>query len=145
MSPPLSLQFAKSGGHGQPRGANGGQEATDEAHSKGEENTLHEQFGCDFEGKGKVGKSLKIDGAGGQAVEGKNSETTEPAPDKSDEQRFDEKGENDRSCAETKSTHGRDFASTFGHGGIHGIERAENRADRHDQRDQPTQNGDELS
>src|SRR5258707_2668073 len=54
--------------------------------------TLRKQFGGDLEGKGQVGKSLKIHGAGSQAVQGKHGKTGDPAADEGNEKRFDREG-----------------------------------------------------
>src|SRR5580698_9788604 len=42
------------------------------------------------------------------------------------------------------SAHGGNFATALGHRGVHGIERAENRADGHDECDQAAEDGDEA-
>src|SRR4029077_10980531 len=139
----MRLEFAEGTRDGAAGCTDSGQQATNETHGESEENALYEQFGCDLEGESKVGKSLKIHGAGGQAIEGKNSETADPASDERDEKRFDQEGSDDRGSAKSESAHGGDFASTFSHGGIHGIQRAENRTEGHDQGDKPAQSGDE--
>src|SRR5260370_27113292 len=120
------LQFAEGRRHGEPSRADGGQQATNKTHGKGEENTLRKQFGGDLEGKGQVGKSLKIHGAGSQAVQGKNSKTGDPAADEGNEKRFDRAGNYDRSSAESESTQGGDLPAARGDGGIHGIALAYN-------------------
>ena len=45
---------------------------------------------------------------------------------------------------EADGAHGGDFAATFGDRGVHGVERAENRANGHDRGNESTQHGDEL-
>src|SRR6266852_9192377 len=114
------LEFAEGRRHGEPRRADGGQQATNQTHGKGKENTLRKQFGGDLEGKGQVGKSLKIHGAGGQAVQGKNGKTADPAANEGNEKRFDREGNYDRGSAESESAHGGDLPAALGDGGIHG-------------------------
>ena len=79
MSFPPSLQFAEGGGHGPASGANRRGHAAEDAHDQSEENTHPKKIKGDLKGEGQVGKSLKIDGACGKAVEGQNSETAEDA------------------------------------------------------------------
>src|ERR1700680_2224998 len=135
------LQFAEGTRDRAGGCADSGQQATNDTHGESEENAFYKQFGCDLEGEGQVGESLKIHGAGGQAVEGKNGETGDGAADKRDEQRFDEEGNDDRGSAESERAHGGDFPSTLSHSGIHGIQGAEDRTDGHDCGDKPAQDG----
>src|SRR5713226_7847425 len=112
------LEVPEGRRNGEPRRADGGQQATNMPHGKGEENTLRKQFGGDLEGKGQVGKSLKIHGAGSQAVQGKHGKTGDPAADDGNEKRFDREGNYDRSSAESESAHGGDLPPALGDGGI---------------------------
>src|SRR5216684_7547485 len=139
------LELAEGRRYGEPRCADGGQQATNKTHGKGKENTLRQQFGCDLEGKGQVGKSLKIHGAGGQPIQWKNGKTGDPPADEGNEKRFDGEGNYDRGSAEPESTHGSDLPAALGNGGIHRIERAENRTDGHDSGNKAAQYGDERS
>src|SRR5260370_28746041 len=100
------LEFAEGRCHWEPGRADGGQQATNKTHGKGKENTLRKQFGGDLEGKGQVGKSLKIHGAGGQPIQGENGKTGDPAADEGNEKRFDREGNYDRGSAESESAHG---------------------------------------
>src|SRR6266478_6963456 len=138
------LQFAEGTRDGAAGCTDSGQQATNETHGESEDDTLYKQFGRDLEGEGKVGKSLKIHRACGQAVERENAGGTDGAADEGNQERFNEEGKNDGRAAKPQGAHGGDFASTFSHGGIHGIQRAENSTDGHDQGDEPAQNGDEL-
>src|SRR5260370_9433123 len=139
------LQFAEGRRHGEPSRADGGQQATNKTHGKGEENGLGKQLGGELEGKGQVGKSLKIHGGGGQPIQWKNGKTGDPAADEGNEKRFDREGNYDRSSAESESAHGGDLPAALGNGGIHRIERAENRTDGHDHRNKPARYRDERS
>src|SRR2546425_10732415 len=73
----LRLQFAEGGCHGTLRGANGRGHAAEDTHDQSEEHAHPKKIKGDLEGEGQVGKSLKIDGAGGEAVKGENGETAE--------------------------------------------------------------------
>jgi hypothetical protein len=84
----LSLQFAEGCGHGTARGANGGWHAAQHTHNQSEDNAHQQKIKGDLEGEGQVGKSLKIDGAGGQAVEGKNGKTAEDTANKGYQEGF---------------------------------------------------------
>src|SRR5260370_19100784 len=59
------LEFAEGCRHGEPRCADGGQQATNETHGKGKDNTLRKQFGGDLEGEAQLGKNLKNQSASG--------------------------------------------------------------------------------
>src|SRR5258707_384322 len=144
-APLRGLEFAEGCRHGEPRCADGGQQATNETHGKGKENTLRKQFGGDLEGEGQVGKSLKIHGACGQPIQWKNGKTADPAANEGNEKRFDREGNYDRGSAESECAHGGDLPAALGYSGIHRIQRAENRADGHDDGNGPAQSRDEGS
>ena len=59
-----ALKFAEGGSYRKPRGADGGEKATEDSHHQSENYTFSQQSGSDLEGEGKIGESLKIDGAG---------------------------------------------------------------------------------
>src|SRR5260370_16874955 len=69
----------------------------------------------------------------------------DPPADEGNEKRFDGEGNYDRGSAEPESTHGSDLPAALGNGGIHGIQRAENRTDGHDSGNKPAQYGAERS
>src|SRR2546422_6256918 len=140
----LSLQFAEGGGHGPARGADGRGHATEDAHNHSEENAHPKKIKGDLEGEGQVGKSLKIHSAGSQAVEGQNREAAQQAANKRNQEGFKEKREDDVPGVEAECAHGGNFTAAFGDGGVHGIEGAKDRADGHDQRDEPPQSRYEL-
>src|SRR6266513_487912 len=129
----LPLQFAEGWGH-----------ATEDAHNHSEENAHPKKIKGDLEGECQVGKSLKIHGAGGQAVEGQNGEAAKQTANQRNQQGFNEKGEYDVPGVEAECAHGGNFTAAFGDGGVHGVEGAKDRADGHDQRDEPAKYGDEL-
>src|SRR5437588_8099270 len=140
----LPLQFAEGCGHGTACSADCGGHATEDTHDQSEENAHPKKIKGDLEGEGQVRKSLKIHGAGSQTVEGQNGEAAKEAANKGNQQGFKQKGEDDAPRVEAERTHGGNFAASFGDGGVHGVEGAKNRADGHDQRHEPAQDGDEL-
>src|SRR3989441_10844874 len=85
------LQFAEGGCHGTLRGANGRGHAAEDTHDQSEEHAHPKKIKGDLEGEGQVGKSLKIHGAGGQAVEGQNGEAANEAANKRNQEGFKEK------------------------------------------------------
>src|SRR5713101_9665761 len=101
----LPLQFAKGCGHGSARGADGRGHATKDAHNHSEENAHPKKIKGDLESEGQVGKSLKIHGAGGQAVEGQNGEAANKAANKRNQEGFKEEGEDDVPGVEAERAH----------------------------------------
>ncbi len=87
----LPLQFAEGCGHGTACSADCGGHATEDTHDQSEENAHPKKIKGDLEGEGQVGKSLKIHGAGGQAVEGQNGEAANEAANKRNQEGFKEK------------------------------------------------------
>src|SRR6266566_6695496 len=83
----LRLQFAEGGCHGTLRGANGRGHAAEDTHDQSEEHAHPKKIKGDLEGEGQVGKSLKIDGAGGEAVKGQNGDAA-----------YDSAGEGNQQC-----------------------------------------------
>src|SRR5213082_2897093 len=140
----LPLQFAEGCGHGTACSADCGGHATEDTHDQSEENAYPKKIKGDLEGEGQVGKSLKIHGAGGQAVEGQNGEAAKQTANQRNQQGFHEKGEDDVPGVEAECAHGGNFTAAFGDGGVHGVEGAKDRPDGHDQRDEPAKYGDEL-
>src|SRR5260370_2970449 len=144
MSWPPRLQFAAGCGYGTARGANRRGHAAEDTHDQSEENAHPKKIKGDLKGEGQVGKSLKIYGAGGQAVQGQNGEAAKETASKRNQKGFKEKGEDDVPGVEAERAHGGNFTAAFGDGGVHGVEVAKNRTKRHDPRYKTDQNGDEL-
>src|SRR5213594_2869087 len=133
----VRLQFPERTGNGTTRGANGRGHAAEYTHGQSKENAHPKKIKGDLEGEGQVGKGLKIHGTGGQAVEGQNGEAANEAANERNQEGFNEKGEDDVPGVEAQRAHGGNFTAAFGDGGIHSVEGAKDRADGHDQCDEP--------
>ena len=76
-------------------------------------------------------------------LSGRTARQADYAADERNEQSLEEKRDDDAESAEADRAHGGDFAGALGDGGIHGVERAEHRADAHDDSNQGAQDGDQ--
>ena len=90
-------------------------------------------------------KRLPVHRAGREPVQPQHSHAADHSADERNQQCLESRTKRPRWPAKPQRAHRRNFATTLGHRGIHGVERAENRANRHDRSHQAAEHGDQAS
>src|SRR5260370_1207979 len=78
-------------------------------------------------------EGLKVQRAGGDAVDRKYRQAAKSSSCGGDQQRLNGEGGDDAGCAKTDGTHAGNLPGALGHGGIHGVERAKHSSNSHDE------------
>src|SRR5258707_11800053 len=97
---PSWLQFAQGDGHRSPGRAHRWRQASEQTHQKREHHPAYQQRRRNAESKSEMRESLPVHSAGGEAVQGKNRNTTNCASDERNQKGLYQEGENNGSTAE---------------------------------------------
>ena len=137
-------QFPQRRRDGQPRGADGREQAANQSNHRGPDHTAREQFRRDFERERNLAEALKVHRRGVKIVEGDvGQHAANDAANQRQQQRFNHERDDHRAAAKSKRPQRGDFARPRRDGAIHRVQRAEHRADGHQKRDEKTERRDQ--